>query len=151
MTRTKKATAWVSICIGCVAGAEGLRTVAYKDPVGIPTACFGETQGVRMGQTYTLEQCREMLGKRVEEFGAAVDRCVLVPLPPARKAGLTSFAYNVGPEAFCRSTLVVKLNAGDVPGACDELRRWTKAKGITLPGLVKRREQERELCLAGSA
>jgi lysozyme len=46
------------------------------------------------------------------------------------------------------STLARKENAGDVPGACDELLRWTKAKGVTLPGLVKRREQERELCLA---
>lgn len=144
----RKKAAWLAICVGCVAGAEGVRTVAYKDPVGIPTACFGETQGVRMGQTYTLEQCQEMLGKRVEEFGRAVDSCVIVPVPPRRKAALVSFTYNVGKDAFCRSTLVVKLNAGDVRGACDQLLRWTTAKGIQLPGLVKRREQERELCLA---
>jgi lysozyme len=146
----KKAVGWVSICIGCVAGAEGLRTVAYKDPVGIPTACFGETLNVKMGDTFTPEQCREMLGARVLEFGAAVERCVRTPMSPSRKAGLTSFAYNVGTDAFCGSTLVKKLNAGD-PAACDELRRWTKAKGIPLPGLVKRREQERDLCLQGSA
>jgi GH24 family phage-related lysozyme (muramidase) len=42
---------------------------------------------------------------------------------------------------------VLRLNTGD-PQACDEHQRWTKAKGITLPGLVKRREQERALCLA---
>jgi lysozyme len=53
----------------------------------------------------------------------------------------------VGTEAFCKSTLARKLNAGD-PAACDELLRWTTAKGIQLPGLVKRREQERALCLA---
>lgn len=142
----KKTVTWVSVCIACVAGAEGLRTVAYKDPVGIPTACFGETRGVKLGDSFTPEQCKQMLGARVEEFGHGVDSCVKTPMSPARKAGLTSFAYNVGVEAFCKSTLVKKLNAGD-PAACDEMRRWTTAKGIKLPGLVKRREQERELCL----
>lgn len=143
----RKHAAWLSICIGCVAGAEGLRTVAYKDPVGIPTICFGETRGVELGQSATPAECKAMLGERVLEFGAAVDRCVHTPMSPRRKAGLTSFAYNVGTDAFCKSTLVMRLNIGD-PNACDEMLRWTKAKGITLPGLVKRREQERALCLA---
>ena len=147
----KKTAAWLSICIGCVAGAEGLRTVAYKDPVGIPTVCFGETLGVKMGDAFTPEQCRQMLGSRVEEFGRGVDACVKVDLPPARKAALVSFAYNVGTDAFCKSTLVRKLNAGETVAACNELMRWTMAKGIKLPGLVKRREQERELCLTGTA
>ena len=43
------------------------------------------------------------------------------------------------------SVIAKKLNAGD-PNVCDELLRWTKAKGITLPGLVRRREEERRLC-----
>jgi lysozyme len=68
---------------------------------------------VELGQTYTKEQCQAMLGKRVLEFGAAVDRCVHVPVGQQEGCGLTSFAYNVGADAFCRSTLVVKLNAGD--------------------------------------
>lgn len=120
--------------------------MAYSDPVGIPTACFGETQGVKLGDTFTVAECKERLGKRVVEFGRAVDRCVKTPMSPARKAGLTSFTYNVGPDAFCSSTLVRKLNAND-PAACDELLRWVYAKGIKLPGLVNRREQERALCL----
>jgi len=146
--RTKKTAAWLSVCIACVAGAEGVRRVAYVDPVGIPTVCFGETRGVKLGQEYSFEQCRDMLGDRVEEFGRGVDRCVAHALPPRRKAAYVSFAYNVGIEAFCSSTLVKKENAGNTVGACDELLRWTKAKGVTLPGLVKRRQQERELCMA---
>lgn len=143
----RKHVAWVSICVACVGGAEGLRRVAYSDPVGIPTVCFGETKDVRLGDVHTAQECQAMLGARVLEFGAAVDRCVRAPMTARRKAGLTSFAYNVGTDAFCDSTLVRKLNAGD-PAACDELLRWTKAKGVTLPGLVKRREQERALCLS---
>ena len=151
MADAKKAATWLAICVGCVASFEGLRTVAYMDPVGIPTVCFGETEGVRLGDKYTAEECRALLGDRVAEFGRAVDRCVTAPLPPARKAALVSFSYNVGVEAFCTSTLVKKLNSGDTVGACDQLLRWTKAKGFELPGLVKRRQQERQLCLEGTA
>jgi lysozyme len=102
---------------------------------------------VKLGQSYTLEQCKSMLGNRIEEFGRGVDSCVHVPMSPSRKAAMVSFSYNVGTEAFCKSTLARKLNAGDA-SACDELLRWTTAKGIQLPGLVKRREQERALCLS---
>lgn len=144
----KKAVA-LSIALSLVAGAEGLRQVAYLDPVGIPTACFGETKNVRMGQTFTLEECKAMLAASLLEADQAIERCVKVPLPPAREAALISFTYNVGGGAFCSSTLVRKLNAGDTPGACDELLRWTKARGVELPGLKRRRAEERQLCMQG--
>lgn len=143
----RKKAAWVGVAIAAIGGFEGLRTVAYLDPVSIPTACFGETLGVEMGQVYTVEQCKEMLGNRLEEFGRGVDSCTKVALPPYRKAALVSFAYNVGVANYCQSTLVRKLNAGDTVGACNELSKWTKARGITLPGLVTRREQERLMCM----
>lgn len=141
-----KAT-WLTICLATVPAAEGLRQYAYRDPVGIPTICFGETRGVKMGDFKTVEQCKAMLIPRLEEFNRGVDSCVRVPMSESRRAAMVSFSYNVGTGAFCRSTLVRKLNAGD-PNACDELRKWTTAKGIKLPGLVNRREEERRLCLA---
>ena len=145
----RKRASWVAICVACLVPFEGLRQVAYMDPVGIPTVCFGETRGVELGQGYTKEQCKEMLGNRVLEFGAAVDRCTPVPMPPERKAALVSFAYNVGVSSYCSSTLARLLNSGDPIGACNQLSRWTKAKGFELPGLVKRRELERQMCLKG--
>ena len=147
-SRVSTPIVWAAICAACVGGFEGLRTVAYRDPVGIPTICFGETQGVKIGDRATEEQCKALLADRVFEYGAAVDKCVTAPMSPQRKAGLTSFTYNVGKSAFCGSTLVRKLNAGD-PKACSELLRWTRAHGIELPGLVKRRREEYKLCLAG--
>jgi lysozyme len=148
MSARKKAGA-IAIAVACVSGFEGLRQVAYTDPVGIPTACFGETKGVELGQRYTLAQCKGMLNTSLLEADAAVKKCVTVPLPDPRRAAAISLTYNVGAEAFCRSTLVKKLNAGDVVGACDEFLRWTRAGGVELPGLVKRRQQERELCMRG--
>jgi len=142
----KKAAGWAAIAVVCVGGFEGLRTVAYRDPVGIPTLCFGETKGVRMGDKATADECRVMLAGRLEEFARGVDACVSVPMSDSRKAAMVSFAYNVGTGAFCKSTLVRRLNVGD-PAACDELLKWTSAKGITLPGLVNRRKEERKLCM----
>lgn len=138
---------WIAIATALVAGAEGLRTVAYRDPVGIPTICFGETRGVAMGDRKTVAECEALLAERLQEFNAGINACVRVPMSPQRRAAVVSFAYNVGTHAACRSTFVRKLNAGD-PQACDELRKWVYAKGIRFPGLVTRREEERRLCMA---
>ena len=137
------------IAAALVGGFEGLRTVAYTDVVGVPTICFGETKGVRMGDTATPEQCREMLGTRLEEFSAEVDRCLTADVPAESYVAFLSLAYNIGTPAFCKSTLTRKANAGDLRGACNELPRWNKAGGIPWPGLTNRRAAERELCLSG--
>lgn len=146
MKVNKKAAGWAGIALACVGAFEGLRLYAYRDPVGIPTICFGETRGVRMGQRKTHAECEGLLIARLQEFNDGVNRCVHVPMSDSRRAAMVSFAYNVGTGAFCRSTLVKRLNRGD-PNACDELLKWTKAKGITLPGLVRRRKEERQLCM----
>lgn len=148
--KLKKNAALAAICCSLVGGFEGLRTVAYRDPVGIPTVCFGETKGVRLGQSFTVDECKGMLLDSLEIAYDAVENCTPVAMPDERKAALVSFAYNVGGANYCGSTLARKLKAGDVVGACNELPRWNRAKGIVLPGLTKRREAERELCLKGA-
>ena len=131
-----------------IAGFEGFRTVAYLDPVAVPTACFGMTKGVEIGQVFTEAECEEHLFEEVVHFQREVRQRVDVPLTQNQLAAFTSFTYNVGVGAFEQSTLRRKLNAGDYEGACNELPRWVYAKGVKLPGLVKRREAERELCLS---
>lgn len=145
--RKRIVAAGIATAVPLVAAFEGLRQTAYLDPVGIPTACFGATKGVRLGQVYTREQCDDLLAKELLEANAGVDSCVRVPLTEGQRTALVSFAYNVGRGKFCGSMLVRKLNAGDYVGACNELPRWVYAKGVKLPGLVNRREQERALCL----
>lgn len=153
----KKKTALVAVCIACIAPAEGLRQYAYNDPVGIPTYCFGETQHpdgrkVRLGDKATTEECKDMLAERVErDFIPGVERCVTRPVSDTTKAAFVSLAYNVGVERFCTSSIAGKYNAGDLLGSCDAFLLYTKARGIELPGLVKRRQQERALCLRGLA
>ena len=142
---TKPKARWAAVAVVLISGAEGLRTYAYKDPVGIPTICFGETLGVAIVQHQSAEACKAMLEVRLEEFNAGLEHCIHVPLGDNRRAALLSFSYNVGTGAFCRSRLAKRLNAGD-PHACDELMKWTRAGGIELPGLLRRRQEERALC-----
>lgn len=138
-----------------IAGFEGLQTVAYRDPVGIPTACFGMTTGVELGQQYTEAECEEYLFEKVVGYQRAVRERVDVPLSPGQLAAFTSFTYNVGIHAFETSTLLRKLNAGDYRGACNELSRWrygtVAGVKVELPGLVRRRQTEREICLEPDA
>lgn len=126
---------------------EGTVHKTYKDPIGIITACTGSTgPELKLGQTFTPAQCQEMLYQDLLKHSSDID-CIKRPLSDGQKAAFISFGFNVGKEKLCKSTLVKKANAGDLVGACNELMRWTLAAGKELPGLVKRREAERRLCL----
>lgn len=137
----------LAVAIPVVSWFEGRSNDAYLDPVGIPTICEGITKGVQLGQRKTDTECDALLLEELRSALSTVDSKVKVPMPDTRRAALASFVYNVGAGAFSSSTLVRKLNSGDVRGGCDELLRWVLADGKRLPGLVKRREAERELCL----
>lgn len=150
---TRQGVTWLVLCTPCVATFEGVRYYVYYDIGGIPTACFGETQGIKVGDKFTREQCQAMLGTRLEhDFGPGVDRCVTHPLPPQRKAAYTSATYNIGVAAFCASSMARKENAGDWRGACDALMLYNKINvhGVLVysPGLNNRRIEERKLCLS---
>ncbi|MGD9878903.1 MAG: lysozyme [Reyranella sp.] len=146
----KLGAAALAATVALVGGFEGLRTRAYLDPVGIPTICYGETFGVEMGDVHSVEECKAMLVAHLSEFSTGMDRCITNPAVPDKTyIALLSFTYNVGVGAFCRSTLLRKLNAGDLVGACNELPRWNRAGGRVLNGLTIRRMAEKELCLEG--
>lgn len=148
-TRVSKKAAVAMAAVSLVGAFEGLRTYAYRDPVGIPTICFGETRGVKMGDKATVDECKGMLADGLSDFAVGMEKCIKDPsgVPDTSYIAFLSFTYNVGTGAFCRSTLAKKLNAGDLDGACRELKKWDKAAGIRLPGLTKRRIAEMELCL----
>ena len=61
---------------------------------------------------------------------------------------MVSLAYNIGVGAFSKSTLLKKVNAGDLAGAGEEFLRWNKASGKEVSGLTKRREREKQLFLS---
>jgi lysozyme len=148
MSRAKVAAgacaALLALATPVVMHFEGLSTTPYRDPVGILTVCYGETH-VAM-RPYTPAECQDMLAKSLAEHWLKVAHCVPADAPDRVKAAAASFAYNVGPAAFCGSTMSRKLLARDYAGGCAELSRWTYAGGQQLPGLVTRRAAERALC-----
>lgn len=151
----RKAAGWLAIAMMIVPAYEGLRTVAYRDPVGIPTICYGETLGVRMGDRKTPDECKALLAERVQQFDREMQACVpgFDTLPGPTRAAIVSWAYNVGTTAACRSTLAARLREGNLTAACNELSKWVYARRagvrVKLPGLQRRREEERRLCLQG--
>ena len=123
---------------------EGLQTSPYRDPVGILTVCYGETHAAM--RTYTAHECRLMLADSLAAHGVQIQPCIPESAPDRVKAASLSFAYNVGAAKFCGSTMARKFQAGDWAGGCAELSRWVYAGGQVLPGLVRRRAQERAVC-----
>ena len=113
----------------------------------VPTIGFGTTGGVRPGDRITPPQAVVRAHRDVVEFEERLKGCVSVPLYQHEYDAFVSLAYNIGIGAFCRSTLVRKLNAEDYIGACLEILRWDKFKGQTLRGLSLRREREYRQCV----
>lgn len=111
-----------------------------------PTLGFGTTEGVKLGQTITVTGALERALVDVQKFEGALKTCVIVPLHQHEYDALVNFAYNIGSSAFCNSTLVKKLNAGDYAGACAEISRWNKQGKAVLAGLTNRRRHERAIC-----
>jgi lysozyme len=146
-----KAAGWALICVACVAPWEGLWTTAKPDRLAynIPTVCYGETEGVKIGDHYTKEQCADMLAAKLPRYNAEISKCIHVPISDKTRAAFVSFAYNVGSGGFCRSSAARRLNAGDSRGACDALMVWNRAGGRVVKGLTNRRAAERKLCLEG--
>lgn len=136
----------LALAIPTVVHFEGTVFRTYRDPIGVLTSCRGHTgPELRMGQTFTAEQCDQQLYADLLKHAEALD-CIKTPLSDGQKAAFLSFSFNVGNGAFCGSTLARKANGGDLMGACAELSRWTLAAGKELPGLVKRRAAERRMC-----
>ena len=130
-----------------IGGWEGLETKPYYDIGGVLTVCYGETQDIEH-RTYTREQCENMLQGRVTDFHSQVMANIKTDVPLTMQAAITSFAYNVGIGAFKRSTLLKKINSGDLYGACQELDRWVYVGRTYVRGLANRREAEKRLCVA---
>lgn len=113
----------------------------------VPTVGFGSTEGVKLGDKTTPVKALARALQDVQKYEGAVKKCVKVPLYQYEYDAYLSLAYNIGTGAFCRSTLVKKLNDTDYLGACKEILRWDRAKGKVIPGLTARRQKEYQECI----
>jgi lysozyme len=136
-------------CEQLVKDFEGLRLSAYLDASGVPTIGWGHTLHVRIGDVIGQDQADVFLASDLEAAAAEVTRCLTIQPNQDQFDALTDFEFNTG--ALAKSTLLAKLDAGDVQGAADQFLLWAWAhvngKLVQVPGLVRRRAAERALFL----
>jgi lysozyme len=152
--RSSSIAAFFALALPLISGWEGMRNEAYLDLVGVPTICFGHTEGVRLGDHMTDAQCAALLRSEVLQYREGLHGYFTADtkaqrLPATRDAAYVSLAYNVGIRGAGRSTAMRRLNAGDVAGGCQALTWWNKAGGRVVRGLVRRRADEYRLCMMG--
>lgn len=135
---------------------EGSVLTTYLDRIASPpiyTVCSGHTGPYAIpGKTYSQAFCDDLLGDELLEYREGLHRYLTADtlrtrLPVTRDTAYTSLAFNVGIAGAGGSTAVRRLNAGDVAGGCEALTWWSKAGGRVVRGLVRRRAEEKALCL----
>lgn len=134
--------------IDLIKSHEGLRTKAYMCPANVLTIGYGHTRSVSPGQVIDVKEAEELLKEDLVRFENAVNKYVEVYLNQNQFDALVSFTFNVGISAFRNSTMLRLLNIGNSFQAASQLSRWVNGGGTRLPGLVKRREEERRLFLS---
>ena len=121
---------------------EGCELEAYLDSVKIPTIAYGRIKNVKMGDTCTQEQAEQWLEEELPEYEGYIKSMVRVDLKQCQFDALCSWVYNLGPNNLKESTLLRVLNEGDYSSVPAEIKRWNKAGGKVLEGLMRRREAE---------
>lgn len=124
-------------------GFEGLRLKPEAVEPGVYEVGYGHR--TKNGAEITAEAAEALLLGDVAIAERAVDSAVVVPLGENQRAALVSLVYNIGGDAFARSTLVKRLNAGRVVEAGQEFARWIYFRGEISAGLVGRRKVEADL------
>jgi len=131
--------------IGIIKQFEGCQLIAYQDAVGVWTIGYGHTKNVSEGDIISSAQAEALLLKELKEYENYVNKLVTVPLHDYQFDALVSWTYNLGPTNLANSTMLKKLNEGKYNEVPDEMRRWNRAGGKVLEGLVIRRDKEARL------
>lgn len=128
---------------------EGCRLTAYKCPAGVWTIGVGHTQEVTEHDEITYEQSRDLLRRDLELVKHDLARFINVGVTQGQFVALVSLAFNVGVSYVVHQCpkLMRALNAGDVEACAREFLDITKANGVELPGLIRRRQAEARLFL----
>ena len=144
---------------------EGVRYKPYRCPAKLWTVGVGHVLYPNQGRlpldqrdAYTLEQndnrtfskdeVNGLLSADLQRFEVGVARLFPMVLTTGQNDALVSFAFNLGLGGVQRSTLRQKVLRGETQEAADEFLKFTRGGGKILPGLVKRRSDERALFLS---
>lgn len=136
---------------------EGLSLIPYLCPaqywtIGYGSSTLADGTPVRKDSPpISQEEACVLLERHLLALQRDLRSFVTAPLTEAQEAALLSWQYNIGTGAARGSSLVRLLNEGRYAAAALQFVRWNKAtlngKLTILPGLVRRREIERDVFL----
>jgi lysozyme len=121
---------------------EGCELEAYQCSANVWTIGYGHTRDISEGDSCTQAEADEMLVDDLQEFEGYVNELVDAELTQSQFDALVAWTYNLGPTNLKSSTLLKRLNEGDMADVPHQIRRWNKAGGKVLDGLIRRREAE---------
>jgi lysozyme len=136
-------TSWVGLNL--IKRSERCVLHAYLDTGGVPTIGYGHTAAVNMGDKCTQEQADAWLVEDVVDSEKAVEELVHVPLNQNQFDALVDFTFNLGRGHLENSSLLKLLNRGMYGAAAKQFGLWVYDAGHKQPGLVIRRDAERQL------
>ena len=124
---------------------EGCKLDAYQCSADVWTIGFGTTQGVKKGATCSQDEAETFLANDLCQFEQSILKMVDVSLKQNEFDALISWIYNLGASNFSESTLLRRINDNTDSSRADipyQIKRWNRAGGKVLDGLVRRREAE---------
>jgi lysozyme len=139
----------------------GYGHVLYQDQIRLPVARVGDYQGMirkdyplrpEDNRVWTKDEIENLFSQDVANFERGALR--LSPNLAGRQGAfdaVVSFAFNAGLGNYQRSQIRIRNNRGEFDGAAEAFMMWTKGGGRELPGLVRRRKDERALFLSDAA
>lgn len=147
-----------SAAIDLIKAAEGFKSHLYNCPANDASIGYGHLvhHGPVCGAAseapfaggITEDQATALLVQDVAYAEHAVEHLVKVPLTQGQADALCSFVYNLGAGRLQTSKLLNLLNSGNYAGAAAQFGVWVYGGGKKLPGLVARREAERQLFMS---
>ena len=152
MNKNKLAGSLLAAAMALAAGFEGVRYVSYQDVGNVWTVCYGETLGVKKGDTATPAQCESQLIASLLRHNKPFESLPR-QLPERVHLAALDFCYNVGTGNCTRSTMWRHLETGRYEQACGEFTKWRYAAGRDCSqagsqcrGVWERRKLERDIC-----
>lgn len=121
---------------------EGCKLESYLCAAGVWTIGYGHTKMVEEGQEITQEEADNILLNDLEIYEEAVLKAVEVPLHQHQFDALVSWTFNLGGANLNASTMLKVINKGEYEDVPAQIKRWNKAGGKVLQGLIRRREAE---------
>jgi lysozyme len=130
---------------------EGYRFNPYRDSVGLWTVGYGHLIGdgkslpSNYNRVFTQKEIDDFLVNDLLHIESGISVLIRVPITQNQFDSLCSFCYNLGVGTLQKSTLLKDINSQLWDAAANEILKFHFAGGVSLPGLVKRRQAEHDL------